>query len=47
MPAGIHVAFLVDGLLAMCSAGVALIFVGGTVDMEQLRALRHHHLAHA
>jgi EmrB/QacA subfamily drug resistance transporter len=46
MPAGIHVAFLVDGILAMCSAAVALLFVGGTVDIERLRAIRHHHRAH-
>jgi EmrB/QacA subfamily drug resistance transporter len=46
MPAGIHAAFLVDGLLGMCSAAVALIFVGGTVDVERLRGLRHHHRAH-
>jgi EmrB/QacA subfamily drug resistance transporter len=46
MPAGIHVAFLVDGVLAMCSAAVAILFVGGTVDMERLRDLRHHHRAH-
>lgn len=47
MPAGIHVAFLVDGILAICSAAVALLFVGGMVDVERLRALRHHHRAHA
>jgi EmrB/QacA subfamily drug resistance transporter len=47
MPAGIHTAFLVNGLLAMCSAAVAVLFVGGTVDLERLRALRHHHRAHA
>src|SRR5579871_534002 len=38
---GIHNAFLVDGLLAVCSAAVALAFVGGTVDLERLRELRH------
>jgi EmrB/QacA subfamily drug resistance transporter len=47
MPAGIHAAFLVDGVLAICSAAVAILFVGGTVDRERLRALRHHHRAHA
>jgi EmrB/QacA subfamily drug resistance transporter len=47
MPAGIHVAFLVDGILAICSAAVALLFVGGIVDVERLAALRHHHRAHA
>jgi EmrB/QacA subfamily drug resistance transporter len=46
MPAGIHTAFLVDGILAMCSAAVALLFVGGSVDIERLRAIRHHHRAH-
>ncbi|HZP24880.1 MAG TPA: MFS transporter [Terriglobales bacterium] len=44
---GIHTAFFVDGLLAVCSAVVALMFVGGTVELEQLRELRHHHRAHA
>ena len=47
IPAGIHIAFLVDGLLAIASAGVAIFFVGGTVDLERLQALRHHHRAHA
>ncbi len=47
MPSGIHIAFLVDGILAICSATVAILFVGGTVDRERLRALRHHHRAHA
>jgi EmrB/QacA subfamily drug resistance transporter len=47
MPAGIHIAFLVDGMLAICSAAVALLFVGGTVDVARLRALHHHHRAHA
>jgi EmrB/QacA subfamily drug resistance transporter len=46
MPRGIHTAFLVDGLLAMGSAAVAALFVGGTVDLERLRELRHHHRAH-
>ncbi len=47
MPAGIHTAFLVDGLLAICSATVAVLFGGGTIDAERLRDLRHHHRAHA
>jgi MFS family permease len=47
MPAGIHTAFLVDGLLAIASAAVAVLFVGGTVDLERLREIRHHHRAHA
>jgi MFS family permease len=47
MPSGIHAAFLVDGALAVCSAVVALVAVGGTIDKERLRSLRHHHRAHA
>jgi MFS family permease len=47
MPRGIHTAFLVDGALAICSATVAILFVGGAVDVERLRDLRHHHRAHA
>jgi EmrB/QacA subfamily drug resistance transporter len=47
MPAGIHTAFLVDGLLAIASAAVAVVFVGGTIDLERLREIRHHHRAHA
>ena len=47
MAAGIHMAFLVDGLLAIASAAVAVFFVGGAVDLERLRELRHHHRAHA
>ncbi len=47
MPRGIHTAFLVDGILAICSAAVAILFVGGAVDFERLRDLRHHHRAHA
>jgi MFS family permease len=47
MPTGIHNAFLVDGLLAIASAAVAVLFIGSAVDMERLRDLRHHHRAHA
>ena len=47
MPRGIHTAFLVDGILAIGSAAVAILFVGGAVDFERLRDLRHHHRAHA
>lgn len=46
MPAGIHVAFLVDGALALCSALNAILFVGHPVDRERLLSLRHHHRAH-
>ena len=47
LPGGIHTAFLVDGSLAIASAAVAAIFVGGEVHVERLRELRHHHRAHA
>ena len=47
MPAGIHAAFLVDGALAIASAVVAILFVGGAIDLERLESLRHHHRAHA
>lgn len=47
MPAGIHSAFLVDGVLAIGSAAVAMLFIGGSVHVERLRELRHHHRAHA
>lgn len=47
MPEGIHTAFLVDGILAMGSAVVALLFVGGAIDVERLRSIQHHHRAHA
>jgi EmrB/QacA subfamily drug resistance transporter len=44
---GIHRAFLVNAVLAVCGVVVAVLFVGGSVDKERLRALRHHHRAHA
>jgi EmrB/QacA subfamily drug resistance transporter len=47
MPSGIHAAFLVDAALALCSVVVAIVGVGGSIDKERLRALRHHHRAHA
>ena len=47
MPSGIHAAFLVDGTLAICSALVAIVAVGGAIDPERMRTLRHHHRAHA
>ena len=47
MPRGIHFAFLVDGLLAIASAAVAVVFIGGAIDVARLRELRHHHRAHA
>lgn len=47
IPRGIHIAFLVDGLLAIASAAVAILFVGHEIDFERLSDLRHHHRAHA
>jgi MFS family permease len=47
LAAGIHRAFLVDALLAICGLVVAALFVGGKVDTERLRMMRHHHRAHA
>jgi MFS family permease len=44
---GIHRAFLVNALLAVCGVVVAVLFVGGSVDKERLRAMQHHHRAHA
>jgi EmrB/QacA subfamily drug resistance transporter len=44
---GIRSAFRFDAVLAVCGLAVAALFVGGTVDLERLRTLRHHHRAHA
>jgi MFS family permease len=44
---GIHRAFLVDAMLAVCGLAVSIFFVGGRIDRERLRAMRHHHRAHA
>jgi len=47
MAEGIHIAFLVDGALAVCGAVLALLFVGGALDKERLEAARpHRHRAH-
>ena len=47
MAEGIHIAFLVDGVLAVCGAAVALLFVGGPLDKERLKAAwPHSHRAH-
>jgi hypothetical protein len=35
------------GMIAMGSAVVALLFVGGPMDVERLRSLQHYHRAHA
>jgi MFS family permease len=47
LPDGIHVAFLVDAILAVCGVAVSVLFIGGKVNKERLRMLRHHHRAHA
>ena len=47
LTAGIGTAFFVDALLAVGGLAIAVLFVGGTVDPERLRTLRHHHRAHA
>jgi MFS family permease len=48
MADGIHIAFLIDGVLAVCGAVVALLFVGGTLSKETLEAAwPHRHRAHA
>ncbi len=48
MADGIHIAFLIDGVLAVCGAVVALLFVGGNLSKEKLEtAWPHRHRAHA
>jgi MFS family permease len=47
LEAGIRGAFRVDAALAIGGLAVAALFVGGAVDLERLRNLRHHHRAHA
>jgi EmrB/QacA subfamily drug resistance transporter len=44
---GIHKAFLVDGVLAAYGVVVAIMFVGGKLDIKRLREMRHHHRGHA
>jgi hypothetical protein len=44
---GIHTAFLVNAMLAACGVAVSVLLIGGRVDKERLRMLRHHHRAHA
>ena len=43
---GIRTAFLVNGSLAVIGVVIALIFIGGPIDKQRLRNLRHHHRAH-
>ena len=38
---------LVDSLLAVCGLAVAVVFVGGKIDKDQLRQLQYHHRAHS
>jgi len=47
LPVGIGNAFRVDAALAVCGLLVAALFVGGQVDLQRLRELRHHHRANA
>lgn len=48
MADGIHIAFLVNAILALCGAVVALLFVGGPLDKAKLEAAWvHRHRAHA
>jgi len=47
MADGIHIAFLADAILALCGAVISLLFVGGKLDMERIRAAwPHSHRAH-
>jgi EmrB/QacA subfamily drug resistance transporter len=47
MADGIAIAFLVDAVLAVCGAAVALFFVGGTLSKAKLEAAwPHRHRAH-
>jgi EmrB/QacA subfamily drug resistance transporter len=43
---GIHRAFLMDAGLAVCGVAVAVLFVGGRIEKEQLHAILHRHRAH-
>jgi EmrB/QacA subfamily drug resistance transporter len=43
---GIHVAFLVNGALAICGMAVSALFVGGRIERGQLHLLLHRHRAH-
>ena len=44
---GISNAFFIDSLLAVAGLVIALIFVGGTVHLDRIAAMRTHHRAHA
>ena len=44
---GISTAFRVDAILAVVGLIIAVIFVGGTVHLDRIAAMRTHHRAHA
>ena len=46
LPDGITLAFMVDTILALGGLVVAVVFIGGRLDREQLHALIHRHRAH-
>jgi EmrB/QacA subfamily drug resistance transporter len=44
---GIHIAFLADAVLGVCGAVISILFVGGTLDAEKIKAAwPHRHRAH-
>ncbi len=47
LPEGIETAFRVDAVLAAIGFVIALVYIGGAVHLDRLRALRGHHRAHA
>jgi EmrB/QacA subfamily drug resistance transporter len=47
LPEGIETAFRVDAVLAVVGLALALVYIGGAVHLDRLRALRGHHRAHA
>jgi MFS family permease len=46
LPEGIHLAFLVDTVLAVCGLLIAIFLVGGRIERHELRTLMHRHRAH-
>ncbi|MGH9025013.1 MAG: MFS transporter [Acidimicrobiia bacterium] len=44
---GISTAFRFDAALALVGLTITILFVGGTVNLERIAALRNHHRAHA
>jgi EmrB/QacA subfamily drug resistance transporter len=47
LPEGIRIAFVVDAVLAVVGLLISLLYVGGAVHHERLRAVRGHLRAHA